>query len=392
LTLSRASGSLSRWYVCAPLIVTFFALPVITRKIASLRQIGYFGTMVTGTFVTQDERHGSVVRRHQDRIARYLAVAVGRAVRPVMHLSVIVLVVLLFGSSQARADFVAQCGCADVLNYAVLYTGGGGKTLNITNDTVSGNIGIGGTGQFHADSSQSVINGRLDFAAANTGQDLMNGAVGPAPITYGVTQVQTDLDQLGVLSTTLGAEAATNVAVSVAKGSTQTINAASGTLDASGNYVFNVTSFDMVNGATLVINGDANSYVVLNMNMPGSTVHFNGEIDLSGGIIFDHVLFNILGGANLTGGDTLAAAANKETLHGIFLDMNGNFSLSNTNFVGRLFGGDSQNFQLVSGTNVFAVPEPSSLIILISAIFGMPIIVRLRRKFSLLDKPGEFRG
>src|SRR5437899_3016347 len=71
------------------------------------------------------------------------------------------------------ANFITRCGCPDELNYAILYEGGGG---------------------------------RLDFAAPNTGHDKMNGATGPSPITFGVAQVQTDLNLINALLAILGAK------------------------------------------------------------------------------------------------------------------------------------------------------------------------------------------
>ena len=138
---------------------------------------------------------------------------------------------------------------------------------------------------FDADSSQSLINGGLDFAAPNTGQDQMNGATGPSPITFGIAQVQTDLNLINALSATLGAEPGTNVAISVGNGATQTINASTGNL-VNGGRVFTVTSFSMANGSTL--NGSPTDQVNLNIG----DVYFGREIDLSGGITQDHVLLN----------------------------------------------------------------------------------------------------
>jgi hypothetical protein len=46
-------------------------------------------------------------------------------------------------TQQARADSIPL---ADAANYGVLYSGLGGNQLSTTNVTISGNVGVGGTG------------------------------------------------------------------------------------------------------------------------------------------------------------------------------------------------------------------------------------------------------
>src|ERR1700720_1797893 len=54
-------------------------------------------------------------------------------------------------------------------NYALLFEGVGGNTLQVTNVTVNGNVGVATTGKM-TDSGPSTINGGVNFSAANTGQ------------------------------------------------------------------------------------------------------------------------------------------------------------------------------------------------------------------------------
>lgn len=170
--------------------------------------------------------------------------------------------------------------------------------------------------------------------------------------------MQTDINNLNSLSSALGGESGTSLSVSLNNGQSQTINASSGTLDANGNYVFKVNSFQFNNGSTLTINGGADQYVVLNF---AANAQFGGTIQLSGGITSDHVLFNLAGNNN-----TLQISANAATLTGTFLDANGNISIDHSVLNGRLFGGDSQNEQIVSGALINApvspVPEPSTML------------------------------
>ena len=65
----------------------------------------------------------------------------------------------------ARAGFVL----GDAANFAVLYEGNGGNTLNFNNSTITGNIGIGGTGKM-AVSGPGTITGNIEFYAASSSQ------------------------------------------------------------------------------------------------------------------------------------------------------------------------------------------------------------------------------
>src|SRR6266478_625346 len=51
-------------------------------------------------------------------------------------------------------------------DYAILFEGGGNNNLQVTNVTVNGNVGVGGTGKM-SDSGPSTV-GRIDFSAAST--------------------------------------------------------------------------------------------------------------------------------------------------------------------------------------------------------------------------------
>jgi hypothetical protein len=66
-------------------------------------------------------------------------------------------------------------------DYPVLYEGTGGNKLQVTNVTINGNAGVGGTGKARFN-GPGTISGRFDFSAANTGQFRSNNGsnVGPA--------------------------------------------------------------------------------------------------------------------------------------------------------------------------------------------------------------------
>ena len=279
---------------------------------------------------------------------------------------------------QARAGFAL----GDAANFVVLYEGNGNNQLSTTNVTINGNIGIGdpsgSTTSNFAFNNPGTINGNVLFA----GSVLLNGDNGTlnGTITGGNANVQTDLNLLNSLSTTLGAESGTALSVALGgSGQSQTINASAGTLDASGNRVFTVGSFQFNNGETLIINGDAaGDSVVLNFT---SGAQFNGTIALNG-ITSDQVLFNFTGGAALMGGNTLQTSTNGAVLEGVFLDPNGAMSLTHSVLDGRFFGGDSSNMQIVSGDTINApvpAPEPSTLSLLGAGLLVMSGLVGRRK-------------
>jgi hypothetical protein len=280
---------------------------------------------------------------------------------------------LLLGTGQlAHAGF----SLGDAANYAVLYEGSGSHNLQINSSpvngsTILGNIGLGiengGAPQAQLN-NPAVINGNINFAGAVNVNN--SGAVVNGSINGGVGSVETDLNNLNSLSSTLGAETGTAVAINIGNGGSQTINASSGTLDGSGNEVFTVTGLSFVNGATLTINGTASQNVVLNFN---SSSHFSGTINLTGGITPNQVLFNLIGGANLTNGDTLQFAANNVTQSGTFLDPNGTIQVNSVNIIGHVFGGDSSDMQIVSNGTV-AVPEPRTYALLALGLVGVFLI------------------
>ena len=270
----------------------------------------------------------------------------------------------------------------DVANYIIIYEGGGtGNHLNINNFTApfTGDIGVAGNGLFAMSGgggTNSTING-VNFAAANTGQTTgsLDGSV-TGGFNYSVANVQPTMNALNTLSANLGAQAAlgTSIAINASGGTGQTIQAAAGA-NVGGNSLFNVTSLSTNNGIPLIIQGNGSQTVVFDINMAAS---ISGNIlleDLSGkflgqagynGLTPDQVLFNITGGTNLTGGNTLQINNQGDHSHpdniiyADFLDPNGMISVVNSRVAGRVFGGDSHDLQVVSGDTITLPPGPVS--------------------------------
>ena len=282
---------------------------------------------------------------------------------------------------QARAGFML----GDAANFVVLYEGNGNNQLGTTNVTINGNIGIGDpsgvTTAYLAASggTPAAINGNVLYAGAVSPKNSIQNTTFTGTVSGGNGNVQTDLNYLNGLSTTLGGEVGAALTVNLNNNQSQTIDASSGMLDGNGNRVFSVSSFNFGNGATLTINGDgAGDSVVLNFS---SNAQFGGNIVLNG-ITSDQVLFNITGGASLTGGNTLQDNTNGANLTGTFLDPNGAVSVVHTVLTGRIFGGDTSNMQIVSGDTVTAptgLPEPSSAASFFSVLGGLGALLLLRK-------------
>jgi hypothetical protein len=273
-------------------------------------------------------------------------------------------------------------------DFAVLYEGTGGNTLNTNNGNITGNIGVGGTGTFAA-SGPGTITGTVEFSAANTGQFSSSNTTYIPALSLGVNplysqgSVTTALTTVNNLNSTLGSETGTPTTINIGNTQSQTINASSGTLDGNGNRVFTVSSFSFGNGATLTINGNGVNNVVLNITANGP--QFGGTIVLTGGLSSDQVLFNIVGSNS-----TLQINTNGATEYGTFLDPNGTISMNHSVLDGRIFGGDSSNMQLVSGEYITAppsVPEPSTILLLGSGLVGL---AAFRKRFKKAQPASTF--
>ena len=59
---------------------------------------------------------------------------------------------------QLRANLIL----GDAANYGLIFSGGGNNTLQVTNVTINGNVGVANTGKM-TDSGPSTINGAINF-------------------------------------------------------------------------------------------------------------------------------------------------------------------------------------------------------------------------------------
>ena len=286
-------------------------------------------------------------------------------------------------ATSANASTALPLGAA--ADFTVLYEGTGGHNLSISNDTISGNVGVGGTGKVQF-SGPGTIDGALDFSAANSSQfHNTNGSnVGPTSVNYSDSAVTTALSNLASLSSAI--TGGTNVTFTNAG---ETINESAGLLETIDGFtvrVFNVTAYSANNASVLNIVGDGSgAAVVFNFG-------FNSNVNLGGSVVFsgtgltsgDQLLWNFQ-----TTGKNISLTNNGETFRGDILATADAISLDNTNLYGRVFGGGSSDMQIVSGANVYGpaavptVPEPGSWALMILGFGGVGAALRRRQGIAL---------
>ena len=240
--------------------------------------------------------------------------------------------------------------------YTVLYEGTGNNQLSISNDVIDGNIGVGG-GKV-AFSGPGTIGGRLDFAAANTGQyQSTNGSnVGPTSVNYNVSAVTTAITAANSLSTAIGGLPGTSISFNNAN---QTVNESSGSLQTSNGVtyrVFNVTSYSENNADTVTINGDGSGDPVVFNFAYNSNTNLGGQVALTGGLTNDQVMWNFT-----SSNKQVQLNNNGGTFVGVILLPNDQYQSDSSNLDGRVYGGAAGNMQIVSGANVYVPPMTGTL-------------------------------
>lgn len=290
------------------------------------------------------------------------------------------LTLLLLGAvwvPQARADAISSdLGAAGPGNYGVLFlststgdqinqkgvignVGLDGGTLSVSGGSpidVQGNVWVGNGGSL---SNSGAISGSVNISSTSTyaggGGTFASPNTGVAGLDAALTNANTAALAANTDFTGMTASSGTPTG---ALTTTQTING-------SGLTVVKLSSINL-NGTTLTLNGAAGTEFVIDVS-GNMNVQSGGAVDLTGGVSNDDVVFDV--GANLsTSGPT-------GTINGIVIDMTGTDQLSNAFINGELIAAGTAH--IVSGSTVTqevsvpAMPEPSTLSLLVTALFGL---------------------
>jgi uncharacterized repeat protein (TIGR01451 family) len=248
-------------------------------------------------------------------------------------------------------------------NYGVLYiVGSSSHNLQVTNVTLGANIGVGsavgGNGVGNVSfSGPGIITGRLDFAPGQTNQFSNNNSsnVGPASVNTNVVTVTSAISTVTTLNSALGALTGTSIAIN----GNQTINESAGTphtINGVTYSVFTITSYSENDGKLVTINGDGSGNpVVFNFGPNSGNINLGGDVALTGnGLNDDKVIWNFTSSNQNIQLNNNASSFPSVAFHGIILAPNDGIHLVNANLSGRIFGGDDQDMQLVSGLTVHA--------------------------------------
>jgi hypothetical protein len=117
-------------------------------------------------------------------------------IRPTIALAALFLLILTVPAIRASEVGIGVNASA----YAVLCERTGGHNLSITNVTVNGNVGVGGTGVVQL-SGPWTTTGPLDSAASSGQYHNTNAAnVGPTSVNFGVAAVTAALNNVNRLN------------------------------------------------------------------------------------------------------------------------------------------------------------------------------------------------
>lgn len=224
-----------------------------------------------------------------------------------------------------------------------LNAGNGDTDILSGNAQVQGAVAVAGSGKISL-SNFSQIKGNLSYKT--------NGTLTKGSTTNITGSIYKNSSTDSLLNA--GASAALFVSsfansLNASSGYPTTINSNSSlSLNSSGLAVLKLTDFKLSNNATLTLQGTASSFYVINVQKDFSLT--NAYVKLSGGLTWDHVLFNVRGSSGLT---TISGTSE---FNGILLAANRTVTLKDNS---KLIGAVVANTVNLSGNSIVRCPTVS---------------------------------
>jgi choice-of-anchor A domain-containing protein len=241
-------------------------------------------------------------------------------------------------STAAASIDLGSAGAYDVLGLS-------GATIHLSSGPlrVYGNVGIGQNGTFNFDGGGQV-SGELDADPTAT-----VNISGNSTVAGGINRISMAGVQAAALAEATSAGSLTP---------TQSFTSITSPLTISGDGGQNVISVSQdihLSGGNLILSGGPSDTFIFNI---AGTMELSGNtnIELSGGLQPDQVLFNFLGS-----GSQVQTSGNSDTV-GIFLAPDRVFNINGGTHIGEFISGESLSFQ--SNPILYPVPEVSTWMML----------------------------
>lgn len=267
------------------------------------------------------------------------------------------------------------------LGFYSLIVGGGSHTTQLSSDTtINGNVALGSP--ISLEGGGAPINGELDFAGSSNGTgsvDVSGGITTNSAVAAAAASDAESLFQQYSLLTGLPTLDSNTLNVANTPGASYNGN--------TNEHVYAITDWKF-NG-DLAITAGADQYVIIDV-LPGSKKNYSlGAVSLSGGITYDHVLFNIDTTGQLSSWNAHGGTVNAIILDGSFtsggVSYGGKVNVDDFTLDGRLFCTTGSNdCQVASNATIDStvdfgssgVPEPISLLLTGSGLVLLAFALR----------------
>ena len=243
-------------------------------------------------------------------------------------------------------------------NYAVISVGPN-ASVTVNSGPITGNVLLGdGTNSSSSGGNNGRVTGTVDVSPAVSGDNLAHIQNAPTIVT---------------VASSIGVQAF-NDAVSLSNAAsalspTQTFGNVNGALTITGNGGLNVIDINSLSNPDLTITGGSNDRFVFNISGNFATNH----VMVLNGVNASQILWNMTG----TSGNIFQTSGG-DKVYGTFLaTQGGNFQFSNLNLAGQLIN-TAGHMQIVSGSDVTQVPEPSVIGLMLAGAVTLARIGKLR--------------